>query len=244
MKVIYGYFVFYSHFTSTLFSGVRYLEKAVFNLDYGQLKLVFHALRERKQVIENAPHLCQALPCMTPCFEWFEAVYYWMGLKLYDLVAGRRMLHLSRYYSANESVELFPTLSRKGHNGSLKGTVVYYDGQMNDSRLNVGLACSAALVGATVLNHAEVISLIKDDFGDRIIGARIRDQLSGNTKQTLVLFFPSLKVVNVGLDHHLISFFFFPTFISVSIICLSNLVLIFFIIKIMVLKCSLYVTFI
>ncbi|CAL9069202.1 glycerol-3-phosphate dehydrogenase SDP6, mitochondrial-like [Musa acuminata AAA Group] len=168
-----------SRSTKLIHGGVRYLEKAVFNLDYGQLKLVFHALRERKQVIENAPHLCQALPCMTPCFEWFEAVYYWMGLKLYDLVAGRRMLHLSRYYSANESVELFPTLSRKGHNGSLKGTVVYYDGQMNDSRLNVGLACSAALVGATVLNHAEVISLIKDDFGERIIGARIRDQLSG-----------------------------------------------------------------
>ncbi|RWV97684.1 hypothetical protein GW17_00039511 [Ensete ventricosum] len=167
-----------SRSTKLIHGGVRYLEKAVFNLDYGQLKLVFHALRERKQVIENATHLCQALPCMTPCFEWFEVVYYWMGLKLYDVVAGRRMLHLSRYYSANESVELFPTLSTKGHNGSLKGTVVYYDGQMNDSRLNVGLACSAALVGATVLNHAEVISLIKDEFGERIIGARIRDQLS------------------------------------------------------------------
>ncbi|URD77160.1 FAD dependent oxidoreductase, partial [Musa troglodytarum] len=104
-----------SRSTKMIHGGVRYLEKAVFNLDYGQLKLVFHALRERKQ----------------------------------------------------------------GHNGSLKGTVVYYDGQMNDSRLNVGLACSAALVGATVLNHAEVISLINDEFGERIIGARIRDQLSG-----------------------------------------------------------------
>jgi glycerol-3-phosphate dehydrogenase len=28
------------------------LEKAVFKLDYGQLKLVFHALEERKQVID------------------------------------------------------------------------------------------------------------------------------------------------------------------------------------------------
>lgn len=168
-----------SRSTKLIHGGVRYLEKAVFNLDYGQLRLVFHALRERKQVIENAPHLCHALPCMTPCFDWFEAVYYWMGLKLYDLVAGRRMLHLSRYYSANESAELFPTLARKGHKGSLKGTVVYYDGQMNDSRLNVGLACTAALVGAAVLNHAEVISFIKDEFGERIIGARIHDNLSG-----------------------------------------------------------------
>ncbi|KAF5961164.1 hypothetical protein HYC85_002373, partial [Camellia sinensis] len=158
---------------------VRYLEKAVFNLDYGQLKLVFHALEERKQVIENAPHLCNALPCMTPCFNWFEAVYFWMGLKLYDLVAGPRLLHLSRYYSAQESVELFPTLARKGKDRALKGTVVYYDGQMNDLRVNVGLACSAALAGAAVLNHAEVISFLKDEGCDRINGAHIRDNLTG-----------------------------------------------------------------
>ncbi|KAK1313836.1 hypothetical protein QJS10_CPA06g00148 [Acorus calamus] len=159
--------------------GVRYLEKAFFNVDYGQLKLVFHALAERKQVIDNAPHLCQALPCMTPCFDWFEVVYYWMGLKVYDLVAGPRMLHLSRYYSVDESIELFPTLARKGHDKTLKGTVVYYDGQMNDARLNVGLACTAALAGAAVLNHAEVISFLRDDLGERIIGVRIRDNLSG-----------------------------------------------------------------
>ncbi|KAF5453415.1 hypothetical protein F2P56_028318 [Juglans regia] len=168
-----------SRSTKLIHGGVRYLEKAVFNLDYGQLKLVFHALEERKQLIENAPHLCHALPCMTPCFDWFEVVYYWMGLKMYDLVAGPRLLHLSRYYSAQESSELFPTLARKGKDRNLKGTVVYYDGQMNDSRLNLGLACTAALAGAAVLNHAEVVSFLKDEVGERIIGARIRDNLSG-----------------------------------------------------------------
>uniref|UniRef100_A0A5B7B1C3 Glycerol-3-phosphate dehydrogenase n=1 Tax=Davidia involucrata TaxID=16924 RepID=A0A5B7B1C3_DAVIN len=173
-----------SRSTKLIHGGVRYLEKAVFNLDYGQLKLVFHALEERKQLIENAPHLCHALPCMTPCFSWFEAVYYWMGLKLYDLVAGPRLLHLSRYYSAQESVELFPTLARKGKDRNLKGTVVYYDGQMNDSRLNVGLACTAALAGAAVLNHAEVISFLKDEASERIIGAHIRDNLSGREFDT------------------------------------------------------------
>ena len=172
--------------------GVRYLEKAVFNLDYGQLKLVFHALKERKRVIQNAPHLCHPLPCMTPCFEWFELVYYWMGLKLYDVVANRHMLHLSRYYSANESVELFPTLARKGPNRSLKGTVVYYDGQMNDSRLNVGLACTAALAGAAILNHAEVVSFIKDDTTDRVIGAHIRDNLSGTYRSVLSNFMSTI----------------------------------------------------
>ncbi|XP_010241819.1 PREDICTED: glycerol-3-phosphate dehydrogenase SDP6, mitochondrial-like [Nelumbo nucifera] len=173
-----------SRSTKLIHGGVRYLEKAVFNFDYGQLKLVFHALEERKQVIENAPHLCHALPCMTPCFDWFEVVYYWIGLKLYDLVAAKRLLHLSRYYSAQESIELFPTLARKGKDKSLKGTVVYYDGQMNDSRLNVGLACTAALAGAAVLNHAEVVAFLKDDVTERIIGARIRNNLSGKEFDT------------------------------------------------------------
>ncbi|ESW17513.1 hypothetical protein PHAVU_007G245200 [Phaseolus vulgaris] len=173
-----------SRSTKLIHGGVRYLEKAFFQLDYGQLKLVFHALEERKQVIDNAPHLCHALPCMTPCFDWFEVLYYWIGLKMYDLVAGARLLHLSRYYSAKESVELFPTLAKEGKGRSLRGTVVYYDGQMNDARLNVGLACTAALAGAAVLNHAEVVSLLKDDAGERIIGARIRDNLTGKEFDT------------------------------------------------------------
>ncbi|KAK7844359.1 glycerol-3-phosphate dehydrogenase sdp6 [Quercus suber] len=173
-----------SRSTKLIHGGVRYLEKAVFNLDYGQLKLVFHALEERKQLIENAPHLCHALPCMTPCFEWFDVVYYWAGLKMYDLVAGRHLLHLSRYYSAQESSELFPTLARKGKDRNLKGTVVYFDGQMNDSRLNVGVACTAAVAGAAVLNHAEVVAFLRDEDGKRIIGARIRDNLSGKEFDT------------------------------------------------------------
>ncbi|XP_073124398.1 glycerol-3-phosphate dehydrogenase SDP6, mitochondrial isoform X2 [Henckelia pumila] len=173
-----------SRSTKLIHGGVRYLEKAVFNLDYGQLKLVFHALEERKQVIDNAPHLCNALPCMTPCFSWFEVVYYWMGLKMYDLVAGRHLLHLSRYYSAKESTELFPTLATKGKDRSLKGTVVYYDGQMNDSRLNVSLACTASLAGAAILNHSEMISFLTDEGTGRIIGARIRNNLSGKEFDT------------------------------------------------------------
>lgn len=152
----------------------------MFQLDYGQLRLVFHALEERIRILQNAPHLCSPLPTMTPCYEWWEIPYYWAGLKLYDLVAGRRMLHISRYYSAEESLGLFPTLAKAGANGkTLKGTVVYYDGQMNDSRLNLGLVCTAAIAGAAVLNHAEAVALHKDEVTGRITGAKIKDKLSG-----------------------------------------------------------------
>ena len=39
--------------------------------------------------------------------------------------------------------------------------IVYYDGQFDDSRLNVSLACTAALAGAAVLNYAEATELLK-----------------------------------------------------------------------------------
>lgn len=54
-----------SRSTKLVHGGVRYLEKAVFGLDYGQLKLVFEALHERKQLLVNAPHLSDSLPIMT-----------------------------------------------------------------------------------------------------------------------------------------------------------------------------------
>lgn len=168
-----------SRSTKLVHGGVRYLEKAVFQLDLGQLKLVFNALEERSHILRNAPHLCAPLPTMTPCYEYWEIPYYWSGLKLYDVIAGRKLLHLSRFYSAKESKALFPTLSQNDHGRTLKGTVVYYDGQFNDSRFNIALACTAALAGSALLNHAEAVALLKDDITGRVTGARIRDQITG-----------------------------------------------------------------
>lgn len=54
-----------SRSTKLVHGGVRYLEKAFKNLDYGQLKLVFEALHERSQLLTNAPYLSNALPIMT-----------------------------------------------------------------------------------------------------------------------------------------------------------------------------------
>jgi len=68
--------------------GVRYLEKAVFNIDPAQLKLVYEALRERSDLLANAPHLAHPLPILMPCYKYWEVPFYWVGLKMYDLVAG------------------------------------------------------------------------------------------------------------------------------------------------------------
>jgi glycerol-3-phosphate dehydrogenase len=71
---------------------------------------------------------------------------------------------MSHYFSKKEAMETFATLAQQNaFQKTLKGAVVYYDGQMNDSQLNVVIAWTAALVGAVVLNHAEAISLKKDE---------------------------------------------------------------------------------
>lgn len=58
-----------SRSTKLVHGGVRYLEKAVFNLDIEQYKLVQEALAERHTVLRVAPYLAQALPIMCPIYK-------------------------------------------------------------------------------------------------------------------------------------------------------------------------------
>ena len=139
-----------SRSTKLVHGGVRYLEKAVFQLDPGQLKLVFEALRERRTLLRNAPHLAWPLPIATPCYKAWEVPYYWAGMKAYDLVAflGGGSLEMSRFLTARESLAAFPNLaltrSDDPEKSTLKGAVVYRDGQFDDARLAVALAATAA----------------------------------------------------------------------------------------------------
>lgn len=81
--------------------------------DSAQLKLVYHALKERATLLQNAPHLTWPLPTLVPCYDWRELPYSWAGLKLYDLIAGPNTIHPSRFVTANEAHSLIPTLSTK-----------------------------------------------------------------------------------------------------------------------------------
>lgn len=173
-----------SRSTKLIHGGVRYLEKAFFRADPGQLKLVFEALHERAIMLRQAPHLTQPLPTILPCYKWWEIPFYWAGLKAYDFlaVAGNGALYMSKFLSAAEARRQFPTLSaRRGRDGAtLKGSIVYYDGQMDDARFNVTLAVTAALHGAVIANHTEVTGLVKDASTGKIIGAQIRDRFTGD----------------------------------------------------------------
>lgn len=165
-----------SRSTKLVHGGVRYLEKAVWNLDYSQYKLVREALHERKVFLQIAPHLAFALPIMIPVYKWWQVPYFWMGVKAYDVLAGKQNLESSYLLTRGKALEAFPQLNAD----TLKGAIVYYDGMHNDARMNVSLALSAVELGATVLNHVEVTGIEKDENG-AIKGVIARDLESDQT---------------------------------------------------------------
>ncbi|CAK4011024.1 Glycerol-3-phosphate dehydrogenase, mitochondrial [Lecanosticta acicola] len=156
--------------TKLVHGGVRYLEKAVFELDYNQYKLVKEALRERRYFLDTAPHLSSWLPIMIPVNKWWQAPYFWAGTKFYDFLAGSENIETSYFLTRSKALDAFPMLKKD----NLWGALVYYDGAHNDSRMNVSLAMTAALYGATLVNHMEVTGLEKDANG-RLCGAKVKD---------------------------------------------------------------------
>ncbi|KAL2133585.1 hypothetical protein VTI74DRAFT_2060 [Chaetomium olivicolor] len=158
--------------TKLVHGGVRYLEKAVWNLDYAQYELVKEALKERKYFLQTAPHLSMWLPIMLPLDRWWKVPYYWAGTKFYDFLAGSEGIESSYFLTKSKAIDAFPMLKQS----DLVGALVYYDGAHNDSRMNVSLAMTAALYGATVVNHMEVTGLLKDDNG-KLCGATVKDKI-------------------------------------------------------------------
>src|SRR6478752_5293851 len=122
-----------SRSTKLVHGGVRYLEQ-------GNLSLVMEALKERGLLLQNAPHLVRNLGFVVPNYDWWEAPFYGVGLKLYNLLAGKYGFGSSRILSREETLERLPTIKTEG----LKGGVIYFDGQFDDARLLINLIQTAA----------------------------------------------------------------------------------------------------
>jgi glycerol-3-phosphate dehydrogenase len=160
-----------SRSTKLVHGGVRYLEKAVKTCNLKEYQLVRDALYERKIFLKNARHLTNSLAILTPVYNWFEAFYYLMGLKLYDFVARGSSLGPSEFISRERALSLFPHLKK----AKLKGAVVYHDGQFNDARMNLSLVLSAVREGALALNYVRVESLVKEN--GKLVGAMVKNLL-------------------------------------------------------------------
>lgn len=160
-----------SRSTKLVHGGVRYLEQ-------GNISLVMEALKERGLLRQNAPHLVGNLPFVVPSYDWWEAPFYGLGLKIYNLLAGKYGFGQSSILSREETLERLPTIRTEG----LRGGVVYYDGQFDDARLLINLMQTAVERGAVALNYLQVGALTKR--GDGTVGGVVARDLETGRELT------------------------------------------------------------
>lgn len=148
--------------------GLRYIEQ-------GNLGLVRHSLHERQRLRRNARHLVQRLPFLFPILERdgvfdkrlskaFESLLW-----TYDVAGGWREGILHQKLTAAEVLSHCPTFKDEG----LLGGFLYYDARVDDARLTLAVARTAAFHGATVINHAKATAVTRDTHG-KVDGAVIQ----------------------------------------------------------------------
>jgi glycerol-3-phosphate dehydrogenase len=157
-----------SRATKLVHGGVRYLAQ-------GNLALVREALYERSVLLKNAPHLAQPLAFVMPSYKYWEAPFYGLGLKMYDLLAGAAGLGKTEFLSRDETLQCLPTVRPQ----RLKGGVKYWDGQFDDARLALALARTAAQQGALLVNYCPVTGFIHE--AGQLAGLQARDEETGQT---------------------------------------------------------------
>lgn len=157
-----------SRSSKMLHGGVRYLQQ----LDFA---LVKEALHERATVLANAPHVAQILPFVIPCKTLAHTAFYGSGLKLYDLLAGRRNVGRSHYISSEQIKAQASALNASAHG------IQYYDGLFDDARLAQSLARSARQRGAVLMNYCRAEMNGQADDGADLISLTRKDTTAQHT---------------------------------------------------------------
>jgi glycerol-3-phosphate dehydrogenase len=155
-----------SRSTKLVHGGVRYLQQ-------GNVSLVMEALRERGRLLANAPHIARNLPFIVPIYDWWQGPFYGVGMKLYDLLAGKLGLGPSKLLSREETLRRLPNIEPRG----LRHGVIYHDGQFDDARLAINLAQTIAERGGVPLNYMKVTEIQKR--GGLVAGVRAVDVETG-----------------------------------------------------------------
>lgn len=154
--------------TKLVHGGVRYLAQ-------GNIKLVMEALRERAYLLHNAPHVTIAAAFVVPVYNLRHKLFYGIGLKMYDLLAGKLSLGKTKWLNKKQTLQYLHGISDK----NLYGGILYYDGQFDDTRLAIELAVTAVEHGATVLNYCKAEALIKAN--EKITGVTLKDTINDKT---------------------------------------------------------------
>jgi glycerol-3-phosphate dehydrogenase len=166
-----------SRSSKLIHGGLRYLEQF-------ELHLVHEALTERGLLTTRlAPHLVRPVPILVPLppgrgpaslpGRTWRRSYYGAGVAAYDVFAGvfggGRGMPLHRHLTREGARRVFPSLRPD----AVAGAIRYYDGQVDDARLVVTLARTAASLGAAVVTSTRAVGLLRQ--AREVTGVRVRD---------------------------------------------------------------------
>ncbi len=165
----------------TVHGGLRALE-------HGQIDKARQQIAERRTWALLAPHLLRPLPFLVATSRRPSRSRLALGAGLlgYDWLGRHRnrglpaplQLPAGRILSRDATLALFPDAARPG----LTGGALWHDYQVrHPDRLNWLVALAAIRAGAVLLNYTEAYEALRD--GDRVAGARVRDALTGETRE-------------------------------------------------------------
>jgi glycerol-3-phosphate dehydrogenase len=161
-----------SRSSKLIHGGLRYLEM----LDFG---LVREALQERGLLLTRlAPHLVRPVPFLYPLtHRGWERPYVGAGLALYDGMAmlGKYDMGVPRHRHLlkRQVARIAPDFK----SDQITGAIKYYDCQVDDARLVVTVARTAAGYGAHVATRVKVTGFLRE--GERVVGVTAVDLESG-----------------------------------------------------------------
>ncbi len=95
------------------------------------------------------------------------------ALWMYDATGGARIGKLHKRLSKREALELMPDLDGR----HLAAGFLYYDARVDDARLTLTVAKTAASLGAVTVNRVEATGLLRES--GRVAGAVLTDRLTG-----------------------------------------------------------------
>lgn len=149
-------------------AGIRYLAQK-------EYRLVREGSKERKKILEMAPHLSRPIQFILTAYldMKFTLSKIRKGVWIYDLLAGFRNFTNHKMMSPEKARLLLPSPIREEN---FQGAALYGDGLMDDARLTLDVILSAEEHGASVINYCEAISF-KESSEGKINSVKILDRL-------------------------------------------------------------------
>lgn len=180
--------------SGTSFNNAKTVHGGIRSLQHGQYREMREYLRERRALARVAPHLVHPLPFLLPTsrkltrhkapLRAYFALYDLLTSDRNEGVDPARHLPPTGLISRDECLRRHPAVDP----ADVTGAIVWHDCQMySGDRVTLAYASSASRAGAAVANYVEAAALLTGrggaagGSGDRVIGATLRDTLTGET---------------------------------------------------------------